>query len=64
MMNQVILLCTLVTNAWKEPKTVWLDNTYNVTRILRTVCLGYDSVSMCNVGKLAHIVPQICVSMR
>ena len=57
MMNQVILLCTLVTNAWKEPNHVKLDNTYSTARILHTVCLGYDSVSMCNVSKLADIVP-------
>ena len=57
MMNQVILLCTLVTNAWKEPNHVWLENSYNITRILRSVYLGYDRVRMYNVGKLADIVP-------
>ena len=56
-MNQVILLCTLVTNAWMEPNHVWLDNTYNTARILRSVYLGYDTVSMCNVRNLADIVP-------
>ena len=47
-----------------EPNHVWLDNTYNTARILRTVCLGYDRVSMCNVGKLADIVPaDMCVNV-
>ena len=63
-MNQVILLCTLVTNAWKEPNHVWLDNTYNITRILRTVYLGYDRVGMCNVGKVADMVlADMCVKV-
>ena len=46
-----------------EPNHVWLDNTYNTARILQTVCLGYDRVSMCNVSKLADIVPaDMCVN--
>ena len=46
-----------------EPNHVWLDNTYNTARILHTVCLGYDTVSMCNVRKLADIVPtDMCVN--
>ena len=47
-----------------EPNHVWPDNTYSTARILRTVCLGYDTVSMCNVRKLADIVPaDMCVSV-
>ena len=45
-MNQDVLLCTLVTNAWKEPNHVWMDNTYNITCILRTAYLGYDRVGI------------------
>ena len=60
----ILLLSSLVTNAWMEPNHVLLDSTYNTARILRTVYLGYDRVSMCNVSKLADRVPQICVSTK
>jgi len=53
----------LVTNTLKEPFEGWLDNSYNITRILRTAYLGYDRVGMCNVGKVADIVPaDMCVN--
>ena len=46
-----------------EPNHVWLDNTYNIARIMHTVYLVYDTVSMYNVGKLADIVPaDMCVN--
>jgi len=51
------LLCTLVKNAWKEPFQGWIDKSYNITCILRTAYLGYDRVSMCDVNKVADIVP-------
>jgi hypothetical protein len=64
MMNQIILLCTLVTNAWKEPNHVWMDKTYNITRILHTVHLEYDRGGMCKVGKAGDIVPRRYVRQR
>jgi hypothetical protein len=57
------LLSILVTNTLMEPFEGWLDNSYNITRILRTAYLGYDRVGICNVDKVADIVPaDMCVN--
>ena len=57
------MLCTLVINAWKEPNHGWIDNSYNITRILRTAYLGYDRMGKCSIDKVVDLVPvDMCVN--
>jgi len=63
MTKSVTVFCTLVINAWKEPNHGWIDNCYNITCILRTAYLGYDTVELCNIDKFIDLVPvNMCIN--
>lgn len=54
---------SMVTNAWKEPNPGWINNTYSITRVLRTAYMGYDRVGLFTVDKVGDLVPvDMCVN--
>ncbi|GFG37477.1 hypothetical protein Cfor_06217, partial [Coptotermes formosanus] len=54
---------SLVINAWKEPNPGWINNSYSITRVLRTAYMGYDRVGIFRVEKVGDMVPvDMCVN--